>query len=70
VVPVEADELEAMFGAVEQALRIVFIDSKRDVEEVERINKKLEKVGRTIRIGKKGAIVGTDGNPLPSRKKA
>lgn len=68
VVDLDEAELEAMFAAVEQFFRVVFVDPKTDTADIERINKKLEKAGKPMRIGAKGEMVDVDGNPWPPKK--
>lgn len=68
MVDLDEAELEAMFAAVEQFFRVVFVDPKTDTADIERINKKLEKAGKPMRIGAKGAMVDVDGNPWPPKK--
>ena len=68
VTAIDAAELEAMFGAVEQMLQVVFVGPLTAAAEIERLNTKLEAAGKPMRLSKDGAIVDKDGNPWQPKK--
>ncbi len=69
VIEVELVELEAMFGAVEQLFRVVFVDPQADAADIARINVKLEKAGKPMRIGPAGSMVDSNGQPWQVRRR-
>lgn len=70
VIPVEAGELDAVFSTVEQLFRVVWVDPHAAAADVAALNTKLEKAGKSMRIGPDGSIVDDKGQPWqpPKRK--